>query len=130
MARPGLQVRARCAQLASSAPVGMASPGATASATAFGATGGPAVGGSTALRLAGFRFSYRHGQLQWRLLHGIDPDAVVRPISHGALCARPAGRGAHNAACVGVGLSAARAGQADGREGGAGLPADAADRQL
>lgn len=29
------------------------------------------------LSLLGFKYSYRHGLFDWRLLHGIDVDAVV-----------------------------------------------------
>lgn len=31
------------------------------------------------VNLQGFQFAYRHGLFDWRLLHGIDVDLVVRP---------------------------------------------------
>lgn len=34
----------------------------------------------TGISLIGFRFSYRNSQFDWRLFHGIDPDAVVSSI--------------------------------------------------
>ena len=33
------------------------------------------------LSLQGFRFAYRNGMFQWRLLHGIDVDSVVRTLA-------------------------------------------------
>ncbi len=36
------------------------------------------VPGPQTVSLTGFRFSYRGAPIEWRLLHGIDPDAVVR----------------------------------------------------